>query len=396
MKIDERNERIIRIYDDIDSGEISLQPDFQRGEVWPSSKKKLLIDSILRRWHIPPVHVVVMDDGTYEVLDGQQRLTAIRDFIDNRFAIDGNIEPKDDNIKELHGKRYRDLEGVVKREFDRFTLKINEINDYNSGEPSELFHRLNQTIKLTSSEARNAIYGSVRNSIAELVDEMDEKNINRDILGFSNSRMAYNDLLSRVIVFLESGSLRAKISESSLNNRYRADEAVDVRIITSISASFDVLNYLNEVKDSFELLPQLTKASSLNWIYLACTFDINNIDFDIEAFSDAFFSLELARAAVKSNEKIPAWIIEHFDLDEVTLREVVLLYIERSSSRVMSIGSILIRDLIQLLSLSRSIDNLPLNNEDITLLKHTFIRLKENQEPKTVLEDTLAMWRNLV
>lgn len=234
MNIDERDERLFRICDDIEQGEILLQPDFQRGEVWSSSKKKLLIDTIFRKWHIPPVHVVAMTDGSYEVLDGQQRLTAIRDFVNNKFAIDGNIQPKDDFIHELHGKRYRDLEGTVKRDFDRYTLKINEINNYNAGEPSELFHRLNQTVKLTSSEARNAIYGSVRNSIASIVEYMENCGVNKDILGFSNSRMSYNDLLSRIILFLEMGSLRAKVSESILNNRYRDNEKVNDCIIKSI------------------------------------------------------------------------------------------------------------------------------------------------------------------
>jgi uncharacterized protein with ParB-like and HNH nuclease domain len=61
----------------IKSGELDLQPDFQRGEVWPDSKKRRLIDTILREWHVPPIHVVE-NSGSYtqEVLDGQQRLVS--------------------------------------------------------------------------------------------------------------------------------------------------------------------------------------------------------------------------------------------------------------------------------------------------------------------------------
>ena len=43
----------------IQSNQIDLQPDFQRGEVWPTPKKQRLVDSILRDWHIPPIHVIV-------------------------------------------------------------------------------------------------------------------------------------------------------------------------------------------------------------------------------------------------------------------------------------------------------------------------------------------------
>jgi len=73
----------------IESGVIDLQPDFQRGEVWSIAKKKRLIDSILRNWHVPPLHVVMTDGGIQEVLDGQQRLVAIRDFVRGLFPVDG-------------------------------------------------------------------------------------------------------------------------------------------------------------------------------------------------------------------------------------------------------------------------------------------------------------------
>jgi hypothetical protein len=102
-----------RIYD--------LQPDFQRGEVWSTIKKQRLIDSIIRRWHVPPIHLVATNDGTYDVLDGQQRLTAIRDFVNGKFAIDGTVEPHDEEIANLAGLRYRELPTRTRNEFDNFS-----------------------------------------------------------------------------------------------------------------------------------------------------------------------------------------------------------------------------------------------------------------------------------
>ena len=58
MKIETRSEKIISIFEDIEGNEIDLRPDFQRGEVWLDTQKKLLIDSIFRGWHIPPIHLV--------------------------------------------------------------------------------------------------------------------------------------------------------------------------------------------------------------------------------------------------------------------------------------------------------------------------------------------------
>jgi hypothetical protein len=57
-------------------------PDFQREEVWTETKKRLLIDSILRGWHLPKFYFRKVDDGAFECVDGQQRLTAIWEFFD--------------------------------------------------------------------------------------------------------------------------------------------------------------------------------------------------------------------------------------------------------------------------------------------------------------------------
>ena len=55
-------------------------PEWQRGEVWDDARKKALIDSILRSWKVPKFYFVKLNDEDYEVVDGQQRLTAIYEF----------------------------------------------------------------------------------------------------------------------------------------------------------------------------------------------------------------------------------------------------------------------------------------------------------------------------
>ncbi|KQW20751.1 hypothetical protein ASC80_11125 [Afipia sp. Root123D2] len=113
----------------IQDGEIDLQPNFQRGDVWPLPKKRKLIDTVLRGWSIPPIHVVVTPSGTLEVLDGQQRLTAIRDFMRDDFPVDGSVEPFDHSIEELHGTRYSNLPLTMRRAFDQYTLRVFRITD---------------------------------------------------------------------------------------------------------------------------------------------------------------------------------------------------------------------------------------------------------------------------
>jgi uncharacterized protein with ParB-like and HNH nuclease domain len=93
MKLTPSEPDLQSIVSRIDNNDIDLQPDFQRQEVWSTKKKRHFIDTILRGWSIPPIHLVETDHYRLEVLDGQQRLSAIRDFLHDEFSIDGNITP---------------------------------------------------------------------------------------------------------------------------------------------------------------------------------------------------------------------------------------------------------------------------------------------------------------
>lgn len=154
----------------IKNGDYDLQPDFQRGEVWGDSKKRRLIDSVLRDWHVPPIHVVeVRETAKQEVLDGQQRLVAIRDFVNGVIKVDGKIQPFDDEIIKLDGMTYSELPEFWRRRFDQFTIRVFKITDYSPEEPGELFFRLNQPTNLTSAEQRNAFFGPARQQVKKLV-----------------------------------------------------------------------------------------------------------------------------------------------------------------------------------------------------------------------------------
>ncbi|EMS1064322.1 DUF262 domain-containing protein [Providencia stuartii] len=393
MMIKNMNSMIKSIYEEIDTGYLDLRPNFQRGEVWSLKKKKLLIDSILREWYVPPIHTVSLDHGKSEVLDGQQRLTAIRDFMENQFSIDGTIEPKDEDIYLLNGKKYKSLPPEVKIKFERFIIVVNEITQYNQGEPNELFYRLNQTVKLTSSEARNAIFGEVRDDISSMVIYMEERKLDKNLLGFSNSRMAYNDLLSRVCLLLEKESIRYQLSDSTLTERFRLNNKFNEDISSKIKYAIDTLAKIELFNNEEDISANLTKASSLNWMYIICCIKDLNEDFDF--IYKAFINLEVAKTCIKINQKIPVDIIEFFNIPEKNLKELLMIYIERSSSRVMSIGSIIIRDIIQSYACYMSgiqISNLLSDRDNYFLIKIKNSLLSEC-DVKSLIESVSESWK---
>jgi hypothetical protein len=203
MRLDQSSVDLSTLADKIEKGELDLQPNFQRGQVWSEAKKKRLVDTVLRQWYIPAIHIVVNDAlDKEEVLDGQQRIRSIIEFMRDQFAVDGNIEPHDENIVRLDGLTYSSLPDQVRSKFRRFAITTVRLRDYRPEEPGELFFRLNQLTALTAAEQRNALIGEPRNQIRVLSDALEERVGDRK-LGFSNARMNYDDVLSRLAMALE-------------------------------------------------------------------------------------------------------------------------------------------------------------------------------------------------
>lgn len=323
----------------IQSGEIDLQPEFQRGEVWPTSKKQKLIDSILRDWHIPPVHVIVdSDTGQQLVLDGQQRMAAIRDFVAGNFPVDGRIEPTTDDLLAEHGKRYSSLRTDLKRRFDQFTIRVFRITDYLPEEPGELFYRLNQPTALTAAEQRNAFFGETRKQVKSLVNQLESEGLDERFWRFSNARMAYDDIISRAVFFLEQNSLKRRISAGTLADRFRSGEGFSTAATDALS---DAVSLLGSAKAHIKPLPQFNKATAQSWlVFLAVANKMAGPSLDASRVGKFLSDFESARQE------------QPFQPSDTTnklnrLRTLLFrVYEDRSTSRVADVLSVQIRDFV--------------------------------------------------
>ncbi|WP_315832944.1 DUF262 domain-containing protein [Bradyrhizobium prioriisuperbiae] len=256
------------VVDRINNEDIDLQPEFQRQEIWSPSKKKKLIDTIIRGWSIPPVFLVVRADGRMDVLDGQQRLAAIRDFVQNEFTIDGNITPSDPRVVALHGKYYRSLSRSDQRLLDQYTLRCFRITDYLPDEPSELFYRLNQPSMLTAGEQRNAFYGPAREQLKALVGDFEAGDNSKKTIGFSNARLAYDDIIARLLFFLEARTFAIKSTETLISQRFKERDEFSPETVSAASVSINLFSRSREQASSI----RLNKASALSWLLFFARF----------------------------------------------------------------------------------------------------------------------------
>jgi len=149
---------------------IDPKPPYQRGAVWSLERKQLLIDSLLRGYDIPKIYLRMLstnDKYESEVVDGQQRLRTIWEFLDSTFPL-GRESVDFDNMDNLDGKYFKDLSSDQQDLILSFSLTISEIRDATDIEVRELFLRLQEGASLTPPEKRNAMIGDMRNFIHEI------------------------------------------------------------------------------------------------------------------------------------------------------------------------------------------------------------------------------------
>jgi uncharacterized protein with ParB-like and HNH nuclease domain len=133
MKMNACRRALDKIYKRRDRYEI---PEWQRGEVWNTERKQVLIDSILRGWKLPKFYFVKYNDESFEVVDGQQRLTAIYDFFSNELSLSESSEA------DFGGPFYKDLKQTISDSFDDFEIEYDEIEDATEEELKDFFQRL--------------------------------------------------------------------------------------------------------------------------------------------------------------------------------------------------------------------------------------------------------------
>ena len=140
---------------------MNLRPFYQRRARWDIKMQSRLIESFLINIPVPPIILYEIDYNSYEVMDGQQRITAIQDFYTNKFALTGlELWP------ELNKLKYEQLPGKIKAGLNRRSISSIVILRESTSDPEEglflkqkTFERLNTGgVDLSQQEVRNCLY----------------------------------------------------------------------------------------------------------------------------------------------------------------------------------------------------------------------------------------------
>lgn len=306
LKRDATNITISEFYERHLNAKYNYDPSYQRrSDVWTPEKKSFLIDTILRNYPIPPIflHQKIDDEQgatKYDVIDGKQRLLAIREFIDGTIQIPEDFDEGTFGNFKLKGLYFSELiDGLAeyKRVFWRYRLPIEYI--YAEGDMEDvlynIFDRLNRNGEpLNPQELRNAKYHD--SDFLKLVNELSHASNWKEKLNnkVKFNRMDIEEFVSDLLILQHVGIVG--MENSGDLDKYYSDLAIilnPLQIDKLKQQYVSILNFVNSLDLDFSTY----RIMGVSHIYAIWSLVIycmennitsENIKFDINAFYSAY------------------------------------------------------------------------------------------------------------
>lgn len=209
---------------------IDLRPNYQRGYIWSSDFKDKLLYSIVKGYPIGNISLRVRANknskgAMQEVVDGQQRLTTIFNFVNKEYSIQGEMsrkiieyiieylgdedDPKLERLKKRlsnKGKislKYNQLPESIQNNILAYNISITNITNASDEEITEYFRYLQNQERLRAGEIINSV---PETSLEKYLDAIEHKDKLLAKLAFSNTRKQF-DRVFYSILGLEDGQI---------------------------------------------------------------------------------------------------------------------------------------------------------------------------------------------
>lgn len=218
------------IADMVKSAAIDVAPEFQRRERWGPEKRSALIESFLLNIPVPPIYLAEDEFGSYSVIDGKQRITAIADFMNGETPL-----TRLERFTEIEGMSFPTLPPPLQN-FLTVRPAIRAVSLLRQSDPNlkyEVFHRLNSGGEpLNAQEIRNVLY---RGPLNELIVSLGGDEFLRAQLKIRNTKSPnYRKMLDAewVLRFLTlsdswddfSGDLRVSMDSFMASYQFAAED----------------------------------------------------------------------------------------------------------------------------------------------------------------------------
>jgi len=151
---------VLDFCDGLKTGEYQVNRDYQRSDkVWPINAKSFLIETILLEYPVPKLSVhqnldVKSRKTVKQIVDGQQRSTAILEFYQNKLRLSKTLE-----TERFANRTYDELDPADQAVFLNYGLNFDVFAGATVDEVREVFRRMNSfTVPLNPEEQRHATF----------------------------------------------------------------------------------------------------------------------------------------------------------------------------------------------------------------------------------------------
>jgi len=233
------NEKLLDLFNDMESGNLILRPTFQRNLVWNNSHKEKFLDTILRGFPFPEIYLA---DGEIDletrvskrlVVDGQQRLDTIFSYIN------GDLPTRAIPL-------FQDLTPKQQTDFYDYKVVVRDLGRLDEAQIVEIFQRINSvSYALNAMEINNALYEGKYISTAQEIQNSDAFTNLEMFSQNQYARMKDTEYILLIMSTLEEGGYFTGNSEIEryiklYNDEYPNAESIKDEIVNTCQKLLDL------------------------------------------------------------------------------------------------------------------------------------------------------------
>lgn len=221
------------LFDMHKSKELIINPEFQRLFRWSEGKQSQFVESLVLELPVPPIYVIEVDDGVYELVDGLQRISSYLHFR-GKHPSESEGTPRFLTLSEcdvlpmLNGHTYEDLPQAIQIKLKRHFIRMEVLRrESDKRLRYHMFKRLNTGGELLSPQ-------EIRNCTIRLLDN------------------TFNDFLKRIAKEPDFETCMAQLTDEKREQMYMEEYALRFLAMKNDQGSYekDIGDFLTEYMES--------------------------------------------------------------------------------------------------------------------------------------------------
>lgn len=256
MKINSGSYSIADLLQMLDRRDLTINREYQRGAgLWPSGARSYFIETVIEEYPVPNLYMyefIQSQKLKKELIDGQQRLLTIKDFVAGKFALSGDTQHP--------GLKYDNMDEDVQGKFLAYPIPVDTVRNARKDEIIQMFRRMNAyTLPLNPAEKRHSTFnGNFKWFINDLNNDLNEFFLEYNVFTKRQMlRMADAEFLTDCVLAMERGVTSTSPKDlRSIYKKYDDEFAIAGLYGDQIRCAVDyITDHLFNLRKSYMMKP---------------------------------------------------------------------------------------------------------------------------------------------